>query len=96
MLILLHSIDDNIVWTIVVKNNRFDDASNVIVRDILPDTLSFIKANANKGSYDNGIWTVGNLAPDEIQKLTLTTSVESIAYIIQTKVMKTDNKHRNC
>ena len=69
----IHDIADEIVWTIIVKNNGFDDALNVNVTDILPDTLSLIKANASVGSYSEGTWIIGTLKAGETQTLTLTT-----------------------
>ena len=46
---------ETIEWTITVKNNGPNTATEVIVSDILPKTLKFIKSN---GNYDKNTGTV--------------------------------------
>ena len=66
---------DVITWTVVVSNLGPDAAENVIVEEALPEGLQLQSAKGSKGSYDDGVWTVGTLNNGEIATLTLTTKV---------------------
>ena len=59
---------EHVLWTVIVKNNGPDDATGVIVRDILPEGIVLIDSSGG-GSYINGLWTVGSLANGESRKL---------------------------
>ena len=86
----IHLKDDNIIWTVIVKNNGPDDALDVNVTDIIPDYISLIEANPSKGSYSNGTWIIGKLTAKETQKLTLTTTVKlSNITVVNTATVKT-------
>ncbi len=54
-------------------------ATNVIYEDILPAGLSFVSANPSQGNYNptNGIWTVGDLAPNTSATLTIEATVNT-------------------
>ncbi|MFO0807784.1 MAG: SdrD B-like domain-containing protein [Gemmataceae bacterium] len=54
----------NVNFTVTLRNDGPDGATNVAVRDVLPAGLTFVSANASQGSYSNGtgIWTIGNVA----------------------------------
>ena len=52
-------MNDTVVWTITVSNaNNGTNATNVILRDILPSEVEFVSSN---GTYDNetGEWYIG-------------------------------------
>lgn len=66
---------DLIVWTIKVTNHGPDTAVDVVVTEQLPDGLHLTRVEGSKGSYDNGIWKVGNLTNGQSATLTLTTRV---------------------
>ncbi|WP_295115891.1 CARDB domain-containing protein [uncultured Methanobrevibacter sp.] len=72
--------NDEITWTITVKNNGPDDAVDIYVNDTLPKGLVWISDNGN-GTYNHntGIWTIGNL-----------TNQSSITLIIRTLVNVTN------
>ncbi|MBQ2635480.1 MAG: DUF11 domain-containing protein [Methanobrevibacter sp.] len=55
--------NDEITWSIVVKNNGPDDATEVNVYDVLPESLIWREDNSN-GNYDHetGLWDIGELA----------------------------------
>ena len=92
----VHQLGDDIAWTIIVKNNGPDDALNVYVSDILPNTLRFLDAYATKGSYADGIWSVGTLKPGEMQNLTLMTkATKSNISITNTAVVNTTTPETN-
>jgi uncharacterized repeat protein (TIGR01451 family) len=56
-------LGDILTFTITLRNNGPDNASNIKVEDFLETGFVFISATASQGSYDNatGIWTVGSL-----------------------------------
>ena len=66
---------DTVTWTIVVTNLGPDMAKDVSVVETLPEGLKLLSAKGTKGSFDNGIWTVGDLDNGEIVTLVLTTKV---------------------
>ena len=72
---------DTITWTVVVTNLGPDKALNVIVEENLPEGLQLVSAKGSKGSFDDGIWTVGDLNNGEIATLTLTTKVTATGAI---------------
>ncbi|WP_409200701.1 hypothetical protein [Methanobrevibacter sp. DSM 116169] len=61
---------DIIVWEISVKNNGPNQATQVLVNEILPSGLIWIKDNS-EGSYNfsNGLWNVGTLNVNESKSL---------------------------
>jgi uncharacterized repeat protein (TIGR01451 family) len=52
-------------FTVLVRNNGPDTATNVVLGDQLPPGLTFVGASPSQGSYDptTGLWFVGTLAP---------------------------------
>ena len=61
---------DSVTWTLEVTNNGPDDAHNVSLCDMLPDSLIFISCD---GDYDvkTGIWNIGTLLNGEKVRLTV-------------------------
>ncbi len=58
------SVGEEIVYSIVVTNDGPSKATGVQIKDELPAGLTFVGANASKGSYNfaNHKWNVGSLA----------------------------------
>ena len=73
---------EEIVYTITVKNNGPDNATNVIVVDKLPIGLIFISSSDND-NYDNdtGIWNIGNLNNGQTVVLNITCIVTATGNI---------------
>ena len=63
---------DLVKWTLIVLNNGPNDATDVVVEDILPKSLKFISSN---GDYEDGIWYVGNLGVGQSKTLEIVTKV---------------------
>lgn len=65
---------DEVTFTIVIKNSGPWEATNVAVRDTIPDGLDITNVTTSQGSYDNntGIWTVGTLDVNETDTLYIT------------------------
>lgn len=74
------TVGDNVVFTITIHNNGPSDATNVVLTDQLPATLSFVSAAPSQGSYNpgTGLWSIGTLTaagPTSTATLTLTATV---------------------
>jgi uncharacterized repeat protein (TIGR01451 family)/fimbrial isopeptide formation D2 family protein len=72
----------NVTFTVTVRNNGPNAASNLRVQDLLPAGLEFVSASAGQGSYDpydpaTGLWYVGALAVNATATLTLTAKAAS-------------------
>ena len=68
---------DLVKWTISVKNNGPNGATDVVVNELLPKELKYISSTTTKGYYDsrNGIWTIGNLNKDENLQLEIISQI---------------------
>ena len=66
-------------WTIIVNNNGPDNATGVLVEDILPQGLVIISSNAN---YTNGKWFIGKLNAFSSKILEITTLINKTGLLI--------------
>ncbi len=73
------NVGDTITFTVTVKNNGPNSATNVRVNDLLPAGLVYISNTASQGNYfsGTGVWTVGNVNNGAQATLTLTAQVAS-------------------
>ena len=71
--------DEQVTFTLTVSNAGPDRATGVEVTALLPEDLSFVRALANQGNYEDfsGIWTVGALNPNSTAQIILTATVET-------------------
>lgn len=67
---------DSIKWTLIVTNNGPDDATDVIIRENIPQGLVLTNYVASKGIYDNGMWAMCCLNKSEVQTLELVCRVD--------------------
>ena len=72
---------DLVKWTVIVKNNGPDTATNVEVQEQLPDGLILINLTVSKGKYEDDLWTVGSLEKDEVQRLEIISKVNKTGNI---------------
>ncbi|WP_138505531.1 Ig-like domain-containing protein [Nostoc sp. PA-18-2419] len=72
-------IGDQVTFTLTLTNQGPGTATVIKVRDILPGELTYVSALADLGSYDSntGIWTVGNMPPNENVSLRITANINS-------------------
>ena len=68
-----------ITYTISLSNGGPNNATNVIVTDILDSRLDFVSATISTGTYatSTGIWTIGNLNNGSSAGMTLVATVKS-------------------
>jgi uncharacterized repeat protein (TIGR01451 family) len=73
------AVGDTVTFTITVSNSGPDDATGVIVDDLLPTGVTFASAIASQGTYDEntGIWTVGDLDASTSATLTIDATVDT-------------------
>uniref|UniRef100_UPI00386AB250 hypothetical protein n=1 Tax=Methanobrevibacter sp. TaxID=66852 RepID=UPI00386AB250 len=85
------NLDETIQWTITVKNNGPNTATGVVVSDILPKSLKFIKSNGNYDS-NTGKWTIGTLNKGSSVSLKITCS-PNVTGVIENKASVTGNEY---
>ena len=68
------------VFTITVTNLGPDAATGVAVTDRLPEGLTYSADQPSRGTFDSGtgVWTIGQIDPDEIVTLQLGAQVDNI------------------
>ncbi len=66
-------IGEHVTFTIIVRNNGPDTASDVQVTDSLPAGFEFISANSTHGTYNNatGIWNIGTISNNGLEIITI-------------------------
>ncbi|KZX12102.1 beta strand repeat-containing protein [Methanobrevibacter filiformis] len=76
-------IGDHVKYTITVKNNGLDNASNVKVHDILDSKLTYITHNSSTGTYNNttGLWNIGTLNVNQTATLEIEVIIANIGTI---------------
>lgn len=54
---------DNVTFTLTVTNEGTNDATNVVVDDLLPSGFTFVSATPSHGTYNavTGVWNVGDM-----------------------------------
>ncbi|RBQ24169.1 hypothetical protein ALNOE001_04060 [Candidatus Methanobinarius endosymbioticus] len=86
-------------YTITVTNNGFDNATSVIVSDILDSRLVYIGSNTTQGIYDpiTGLWNIDNINVDSTVTLTIVVrangseNIENIADITPNQTNTANN-----
>ncbi|MBU1674258.1 DUF11 domain-containing protein, partial [bacterium] len=69
--------NDEVLYSLALRNDGPDPATSVMVRDLLPDGLTYVTAFTSQGGYDpvTGDWDVGSLTAGESATLDLTAAV---------------------
>jgi uncharacterized repeat protein (TIGR01451 family) len=79
-------VNSNVVFSITVLNSGPNAASNVSVKDVLPQGVGFLTSIPTHGSYNHttGIWTIGDLAVGASAGLLLEVKVIQAGAIVNT------------
>ncbi|MEX0313515.1 MAG: gliding motility-associated C-terminal domain-containing protein [Allomuricauda sp.] len=74
---LTPNVGNQIQFTVTVQNDGPNDATNVVVTDVLASGYGFVSAVPSTGVYQslNGSWTVGNLANGTSETIVITADV---------------------
>ncbi|WP_136466963.1 PKD domain-containing protein [Flagellimonas onchidii] len=74
---LTPNVGGQIQFTVTVQNDGPNNATNVVVTDLLASGYGFVSAVPSTGVYEslNGSWTVGNLANSASETLVITADV---------------------
>jgi uncharacterized repeat protein (TIGR01451 family) len=67
-------LNDEVTFNIVVRNNGSVNATNIVIKDILPDGLQYVSGAelVQNGEY---FWTISALLPNESKTLSIRTKV---------------------
>ena len=73
------NVGDTVIYTLVVKNDGPDTATNVVVSDILSPSLNFVSVSSTLGIYatSTNLWNVTNLSSGSYATTTITVTVKS-------------------
>jgi uncharacterized repeat protein (TIGR01451 family) len=71
--------DEELIFTLVVSNKGPNHATNVAVRDILPDGIRFVRSSVTAGNYDpaSGVWAMPEVRTGSAQSLQIIGELES-------------------
>lgn len=71
------NVGDNVTFTVIVTNSGPNDATGVVVSDVLPPGLTFASANVTQGDYvpTTGRWTIGSISLNGTATLNLVARV---------------------
>jgi uncharacterized repeat protein (TIGR01451 family) len=88
-------IGDYVLYTITVRNSGPDNATGLVIIDLLDPRLSFISYSASLGTYvsSNGRWTIGNLNVGQTVEINITVRINGTGAIpnVATVTVNQDN-----
>jgi len=82
-----------IEFTLTATNYGNDDASDVVVNDLIPSGFSFLSSSASKGSYNpsTGIWLIDTLKSGGSEVLTIQANVNSLGNYVNVATITSNN-----
>lgn len=77
-------LGDNVVFSVILRNEGPSDATGIEVTDRLPAGLAFVSATPSQGTYNpgTGLWSAGALANGATATLRITAQVNTTAAVI--------------
>ena len=76
------NFNDLVKWKLVISNNGPDDATGVVVTDILPKGFTYVDSILERGNYSNGVITIGKLLVGEKLTLEIISKIETTGNFI--------------
>ena len=73
--------DEKIMWTIIIKNNGPDNATGVVVDDVLSSRLEFVGYESSRGTFSANKWNVGRLDVGCVEYLNITCIAKALGEI---------------
>jgi large repetitive protein len=72
------SVGSSVIYTVTVSNAGPGDATNVVVTDQLPASVTYLTSTPAQGTYDDttGLWTVGTINAGSTVTLQITVSID--------------------
>jgi uncharacterized repeat protein (TIGR01451 family) len=70
------AIGETVTFTLTLSNAGPDDATNIVVTDVMPDGLTVTGASSSDYNETTGEWSVASLAADASTPLTITATVD--------------------
>src|SRR5262249_62379977 len=88
------SVGDTVTFTVTATNNGPNQATGVVITDVLPAGLSLVSFSPAQGSYvaRQGTWTVGTLANGASTQLTLVAQVTQSGPITNVATKTAENE----
>ncbi|MDB4694902.1 hypothetical protein OAF47_00375 [bacterium] len=89
---------EELFYTLIVFNDGPSDATNVMVRSILPDGLDFVRVVNGAGEYDKflGLWDIPSIAAQSAASMQLVVTVDSKQQVVTTvEVIRSDQYDPN-
>ncbi|OIP07187.1 MAG: hypothetical protein AUJ96_07975 [Armatimonadetes bacterium CG2_30_66_41] len=88
------AVGGNVVFTIAVANAGPDAATGAVVKDQLPQGLTFVSATQSQGAYEEttGLWTLGSLDSGASAALTVTAAVAVSAAVVNVSQVQAVNE----
>jgi uncharacterized repeat protein (TIGR01451 family) len=82
------AVGNKVTFTVTARNLGPNDATGVVVRDVLPAGLSFVSAAPSQGTYSagTGLWNIGALANGATATLHVTVTVNTTNRVTNTAV----------
>ncbi|WP_295113012.1 hypothetical protein [uncultured Methanobrevibacter sp.] len=74
--------NDLVRWKLVISNNGPNDATGVVVTDMLPEGFVYVDSILEKGSYSNGVISIGKLIVGEKVTLEIISKVKTTGKLI--------------
>ena len=62
-------------WTLIVKNNGPDDATRVVVRDLIPEGLNVVSSQGDGTFSSIGVWYAGNIPNGQTKQIDIVTYI---------------------
>jgi uncharacterized repeat protein (TIGR01451 family) len=68
------SVGDQVTYTMTITNNGADEATAVVVQDVLPAGVTFVSAAPTAGTFDSasGMWVIPQVAAGGTEQLDIT------------------------